>query len=424
MKRSHRSLLISLGVVILALGSLWIYQNKPKQVVPEHSDISLLCWPTDEIAAFEIQNKEGKRGFRRQGEVWKSEEGVPIDSPKLDVQLAQLRQSVFRPNRELQIEHTGIEGSADHWIFQSESERCLIELGLVNQVTGERLIRRQFHSADLGSVAQKSLLRLDWDLAADRLAYIDQGAMTSIHLAPEIADSLQFDRQRGFWRVRQGDFEMIGDEEAIKELLHVLTKGLVGTWLKNPPALTEPDLMATISTAKTTQKITFYNHESGYLARDEAGVVFRLNQNPLAILRRELDAYRDRQVIRYKRGQVDHFVLISEAGRFRYDRKPQKQGPDRWFLGKRELKDGYRLAALQWDLHTLRAKRYLGPSPSEARICLNPCRQVQAIGFDGEMMVDLKLWPEGEDYEAIQKNGNRLLVGGKEVAHWPFQAVP
>ena len=217
MKRSHRSLLISLGVVILALGSLWIYQNKPKQVVPEHSDISLLCWPTDEIAAFEIQNKEGKRGFRRQGEVWKSEEGVPIDSPKLDVQLAQLRQSVFRPNRELQIEHTGIEGSADHWIFQSESERCLIELGLVNQVTGERLIRRQFHSADLGSVAQKSLLRLDWDLAADRLAYIDQGAMTSIHLAPEIADSLQFDRQRGFWRVRQGDFEMIGDEEAIKE---------------------------------------------------------------------------------------------------------------------------------------------------------------------------------------------------------------
>ena len=39
-------------------------------------------------------------------------------------------------------------------------------------------------------------------------------------------------------------------------------------------------------------------------------------------------------------------------------------------------------------------------------------------------MVDLKIWPDGEDFEVTQKDGPRLLVNGKDLAHWPFQALP
>ncbi len=424
MKRIHWALLTSLGIAAIAIGSVWLYLAQPKSVVVTDEKAPLLCWPADQIHTFEIHDSTGKRRFKRHQETWVSEDARPIDTPKLEVQLAQLRQAVFKSVPDLKIEHSGVKESQVRWVFKTETEQCIIELGLVNQVTGQRLIRRQAKSVLLGSVDQKTLLRIDWDLAADRLKYLDQGSMTSIALAPEIAKQMMFQRHRGHWRFKQEEIEMIADEEAMKELLQVLTKGLIGTWLESPPELTEPDLTATISLGRKIQKISYFHHESGYLAADETGVIFRLNQNPLPILRRSLDAYRDRQIVRYQRGQVDHFILISQAGRFRYDRQPQDKGPDRWFEGKRELKDGYRLAALQWDIHTLRAKSYLAPASSQNRVCLETCRQVQAVDLDGEITVDLKLWPQGEDYEAMQKKGDLFLVHGKDVDHWPFQAVP
>ena len=234
MKRIHWALLTSLGIAAIATGSVWLYLAQPKSVVVTDEEAPLLCWPADQIRTFEIYDSTGKRRFKRHQETWVSEDARPIDTPKLEVQLAQLRQAVFKSVPDLKIEHSGVKESQVRWVFKTETEQCIIELGLVNQVTGQRLIRRQAKSVLLGSVAQKTLLRIDWDLAADRLKYFDQGSMTSIALAPEIAKQMMFRRHRGHWRFKQEEIEMIADEEAMKELLQVLTKGLIGTWLESP----------------------------------------------------------------------------------------------------------------------------------------------------------------------------------------------
>ncbi|MBM66066.1 MAG: hypothetical protein CMH55_07525 [Myxococcales bacterium] len=424
MKRSSRALLLGLSMIFVAGGSLWFYLSRPQAAPTADLSQPLLCWTMDRTTAIQIEKADEKKRYERSTLGWRSAGPEPVNQPKLEVQLARLRQMTFQAHPELERQHSGVDESEERWIFEAGKERCSLQLGLVNQVTGHRHILRGPEPAVLGNVEQKSLLKIDWKVAADRLAYIDSGAIKEIKIQPEIGQKKAFVRARGLWNLEVEEETFIADSEAVKELLDIFNKGLIGTWLDNPPELTEPDLQATLLARGHSHQFSFFHHEMGYMARNDLGHIFRLNHNPLPILNRGRDAYRDRQVIRYERGQVDHFVLVSENGRVRYDRRPQDQGPDTWLEGKRRVEEGYRLAALQWDLHSLRAKRYLGKRDEAPRLCIDSCRQVLAISFDGETMVDLKIWPDGEDFEVTQKDGPRLLVNGKDLAHWPFQALP
>ena len=67
---------------------------------------------------------------------------------------------------------------------------------------------------------------------------------------------------------------------------------------------------------------------------------------------------------------------------------------------------------------------YLAPASSQNRVCLETCRRVQAIDLDGEITVDLKLWPQGEDYEAMQKKETSSLSTARTWIIGPFRPSP
>lgn len=423
MNRSRQALAwaVALWVVVIA-AAYGFSKTEPPTAGEEQTPVALLCWLPSEIDRFEISNGEEKRWFERRAWGWKTSDGKPVDPLALDVQLSRLRQTKFTADPKLKAEHVGLGPESERWLFQRGDASCELSLGLVNQVSGRRYFWRGVEKV-LGSIDDKAIARIAWDLTAKRAAYLDLGAVEEIDLRSEIGPSKRFKRSKGLWSVQSEEAKLRCDELAMTELLETFSKGLEGTWLAKPPDLTEADMTASLKGENLAISLSFFNHESGYLLRNEQGQVFRLNQDPFRRLRQNIDVYRDLQVIHYERGEVSALVMQSEAGRFRYQRRPQAQGPDLWFDGERRIKDSYRLAAMQWDLHTLRAKRYLGPPLPEPRVCLNPCRQVQAIDIKGETSVDLQIWPQGEDYELIQKAGPRLLVMAKDLIHWPFPKV-
>jgi len=85
------------------------------------------------------------------------------------------------------------------------------------------------------------------------------------------------------------------------------------------------------------------------------------------------------------------------------------------------LKQGFRLSALLYDLHTLRADRYVAPSAT-AETCGSGCRRVIARGA-GEVLLDLRLWPSEDGWRGQVDRGPIYALSAERIAHWPFTGL-
>jgi hypothetical protein len=128
------------------------------------------------------------------------------------------------------------------------------------------------------------------------------------------------------------------------------------------------------------------------------------------------------QVIDYDRGAIAKLRISDGSGRiFQYRREAKKRGIDRWFLEGDLIASGHRLAALQWDLHTLRGILIVDDHPGLDGA--PPHRRIEVFDNAGKISVDLKLVPEGGAWLAQDGAGPVFRIGAAEVSAWPFEQL-
>jgi hypothetical protein len=410
------------GAAALLLGLL---NEPPLAALPSPVLRSVMC--SDPTAVDTVSTAEMRLSRTLNG--WRFADGRPVNELRLAVRLAALRQlkmtvlkGAVRSRFELR-EEALVLGSGD--------ARCSIAIGAINGLDNTRALE-VFDGVErfLGRVPAASFaatfLEVD-PLIASRPLYLAQSAVTAVQVRPEVtvdgAEAFSMTRRSARWWVDPvGSEPFEADAQAASSLLEMILSGIEGRLVSEPPELTEPDLTVGLEGAGEAARTTlaFFSHDSGHFVRRGADV-FRLNRDPIPDLSPRTDALRRLAMVDYDRSKVDRFEIGVGGATLRFQRVRQANGSDHWMRAERVLEEGFRLSALLYDLHTLRADRYLSVG-GQAKKCDEPCRRVVAFGA-GEVLVDLRLWPDGEGWTGQVDDGPTYSLGAQRIEHWPFSEV-
>jgi len=429
-----RSLLFS-GVA-LALAVFAFQQHRGGQAqrqadwveAEEDRYFSALCFDVLTVDKVRLSDPKGSVELRLKDR-WRHADGQPVEDAKLQIILAQLRGLQVekiepRPKDDalgLSIPTQTLEVSSS-----LNDKTCRLSLGQKHPTKPLYVLRRTDGQDDLVGWAKLKpsggqLIDLN-ELAAVTILPLRAGQIDGLSIQPQVGNSpYQIRRARGLFVLTKAGDEQRADKELVEILLTKLV-GLKGALEPSKTQLSDPDLVVVVGHAPLSTRLEFYRQNEALLIATQ-GFVFSAKEPDLSWLLRSAEAWRDRQLIHYDRGQTHSVEIHDGSGRvFSYRRELGSGGAvDRWFQGERQIKEAHRLAGLQWDLHQLRGASIV--DELDALECGALCSRVVVRDAKKRTLVDLSLDRQGS--EVLARAGKSLVmrIEASQIAHWPFEQL-
>jgi len=191
---------------------------------------------------------------------------------------------------------------------------------------------------------------------------------------------------------------------------------------KEEQTLVDADLTVRVHHPPHRSQLKFFVEESRVLCA-VGQAVFVVEEQAMNAFRVNALELRSLQVVTYERANLIDLAIHDGLGRvFRYRRKPAQRGVDAWYQGSDQVTQAHRLSALQWDLHTLRAKRRL--DSLERLECDAGCAAVVVRDQDDKELVHVRIERRQGMVLMQNKQGPVFEVDPALIKHWPFEAVP
>ena len=357
---------------------------------------------------------------------WRTASSRPVEGPALLVRLAHLRGLKVEELRSVDdLAGLGLKAPVQRLDLFGTAAPCSVSLGLKHPSDDRyALMRQSGQQRRIGWAKLKpqgeGLIGLKALRVRSPLPF-SAGQIEALEFLPQVgAKRFEIRRKRGAFELSSASADQRADGPKTEALFSALV-GLRGEWVETPPPLVDADLSLLIVHPPGRSRADFFLAEDRVYLRLGSSV-FLLDTNPLPKLMVGADALRDLQVVRYDRSALASLALHDGTGRvFSYRREPAKQGVDRWFEGDRTIEAGHRLAAMQWDLHTLRAESIVDELSDLS--CAKNCRRVVVTGADGLRSVDLRLERHEGAYLLRLGQGPVMRADGKQIDLWPFEGV-
>ncbi len=397
-------------------------QYQQQQEAQKSRLFSALC---DDVMRYtSLEFDENKRSVKlRKSDRWRLPSSRPIEDRELMVRLAQLRGLAIEELTDVDdLAGLGLNEPVQRLELIGGQSNCVLSLGLKHPNEPRyALMRESGQTRRIGWAKLKpqgdGLIELKALRVRSPLPF-SEGQIDALAFRPQVgAKPFELKRQRDRFDLITTAGDQRADEVQTKNLLTRLT-GLRGEWVKTPPSLEDADLSLLIIHPPDRSQADFFLVDGRVYLRVGSSV-FVLDDNPLEALMPSAKSLRDLQVIRYDRSALAGLALHDGTGRvFTYRRQIEKQGVDQWFEGERLIKEGHRLAAMQWDLHILRALAIV--DELDDLNCGDHCRRVVVTNSDDKRLVDLRLEQHEGDYLLRLGDGPVMRVAANSIDRWPF----
>ncbi len=419
---------VALALAVAAFLRFDRHQESEKAAQQEAQQERLFSALCEDVTRYKTLrfNEQNSRVVLTKKDRWRLPSSRPIEDRELMVRLAHLRGLIIEELTQVDdLAGLGLREPAQRLELIGGQATCVLSLGLKHPSEARYALMRQ--SGTTRRIGWASLKpQGDGLIALESLRVrsplpLSEGQIDGLEFRPQVgAEPFAIKRQRNQFKLLTSAGEQRADEIQTKALLTRLT-GLRGEWVETPPRLQDADLSLLITHPPGKSQADFFLADARVYLRVGSSV-FLLDDNPLDALMPKAESLRDLQVIRYDRNALMQLVLHDGTGRvFTYRRQVEKKGVDRWFDGERLIHEGHRLAAMQWDLHTLRALAIV--DEIEDLNCAKHCRRVVASNRDGEPLVDLRIERHEGAHLVRLGSGPVMRVPAQPIDRWPFAAI-
>ncbi len=429
-----RALLVS---AVALVGSVALYNqyqitsdSDRKDLLKEQENrlFNALCF--DALTIDQVQISEPKQEARLiLKDRWRTADNGPIEDRKLQIVLAELRGlKVERLDQPNDLESLGLEPARQTITVKSSThaESCRLSLGAKHPTKPWFVLKRDYEQRQaIGWAKVKTTNEVLIDLKsmqAETIVPLTMGQIDSLSIEPQVGlAAYQIRRRPGFYLLMAQELEVRADRVMVEELLSRLV-GLKGRLQKEPPALSDPDVVVTVGHAPLKSRLAFYR-QSDQLMIATNDLVFEAKNADVSWLIRKSAAWRDLQLTHYERGQTRLIEIHDGSGRvFKYRRAIDGSGGlDRWFHGDKRITQAHRLSGLQWDLHRLRGTEIIDELKSLE--CSSGCARIRVLGDDRNVLVDASIDQRGKDVFVQRIGGPVLRLEAKSIEHWPFDQL-
>jgi hypothetical protein len=434
-----RSVVLSALALAAAVGLFLQTQEgeNPQEKAREKDDsFSLLC--ADDRLFTRLEWSEEKADVvLEKSDRWRRLDGTPVEDRLIQVRLGQLRGLRALPlakDSGATLESMGLKTPKQVLTLKGKgaTQLCRLSLGVKHPL-------KPMFSVRLESAGR---VRMGWakvplvvgglmNLNAYRVRTVlpvTEGQIHALELLPQVTDErFKIERERGGFSVHHAEGVWPADEERTEALLRGVSQ-LKGELVKQAQALMDADLTVSVHHPPHRSQMKFFVEESRVLCAVGPSV-FVVDEQAMTPFRVNAFEMRSLQVVDYERADLIHLSIHDGLGRvFYYRRAPAARGVDVWYEvrpsihgGEIRVDQAHRLSALQWDLHTLRARRRL-ESP-ERLDCKAGCAAVVVLDQDGEEQVHLRIERRQGVVLMQNKQGPIFEVDPALIKHWPFEVV-